>query len=164
METQFIFAVVLKGVLVKILLVCSHGGHLTQMLRLLEAFEGHKVVFVTYQSQRGDSLGQNHQVYLLQNIGRSPLKMLRCIPLVIHILRGEKPQLIISNGSEIAILFFYLAKILGIKTIFIESWSRITEPSRTGKLVYPVADVFLVQWEQLLNAYGPKARFEGGIL
>jgi UDP-N-acetylglucosamine:LPS N-acetylglucosamine transferase len=144
----------------KICLVCSHGGHLTEMLSLKEAFEGHEVFFITYDSARTRELGRK---YLLKNIGTNPVVMAQDFLSTLSILFKEKPKLIVSTGSEIAIPAFYLAKVLRIKSIFIESWARVIEPSSTGRLVYPVADVFLVQWERLLPKYGKKARYEGAI-
>lgn len=131
------------------------------MLALEEAFEGHEIFFITYESPRTQSLERK---YLLQNIDTSPLLMARAFLSTFRILLKEKPKLIVSTGSEIAIPAFYLAKLLRIKTIFIETWTRLIEPSGTGKVVYPVADVFLVQWERLLDRYGKKAKYEGAIL
>jgi len=145
----------------KIALVCSHGGHLTEMLQLMEAFEGHKAFFITYDSPRTRAL--EHK-YLLRNIGTNPLVMAQAFLSMLRILLKEKPKLIVSTGSEIAIPAFYLAKILRIKTIFIESWTRVERPTGTGKIVYPVSDLFLVQWESLLKKYGSKAKYEGAIL
>jgi len=145
----------------KICLVCSHGGHLTEILQLKEAFEGHETFFITYDSPRTQSF--EHK-YLLQNIDTNPLLMVRAFLSTLRILLKEKPKLIVSTGSEIAIPAFYLAKLLGIKTIFIETWTRFIEPSGTGRVVYPVADVFLVQWERLLDKYGKKAKYEGAII
>jgi len=145
----------------KICLVCSHGGHLTEILQLKEAFEGHETFFITYDSVRTRQL--EHK-YLLRNIGTNPLIMAQAFLSMLRILLREKPKLIVSTGSEIAIPAFYLARILRIKTIFIESWTRVDRPTGTGKLVYPVSDVFLVQWERLLSKYGKKAKYEGAIL
>jgi beta-1,4-N-acetylglucosaminyltransferase len=145
---------------VKICLVCSYGGHLSEMLQLMEAFEGHETFFITYDSQRTRALGCR---YLLKNIGTNPLVMALAFPSTLRILLKERPSLIVSTGSEIAIPAFYLAKFLRINTVFIESWARVIEPSGTGRIVYPVADVFLVQWERLLTRYGKKAKYEGAI-
>jgi len=145
----------------KICLVCSHGGHLTEMLALKEAFEGHEILFITYASPRTQSLERK---YLLQNIDTSPLLMARAFLSTFRILLKERPKLIVSTGSEIAIPAFYLAKLLRIKTIFVETWTRFDEPSGTGRVVYPVADIFLVQWERLLSRYGKKAKYEGAII
>ena len=146
----------------KICLVCSHGGHLSEMLQLKEAFEGHETFFITYDSSR--TRGLMGRKYLLRNIGTNPLVMGQAFLSTFRILCREKPKLIVSTGSEIAIPAFYLAKVLRIKTIFIESWTRVDRPTGTGKIVYPVSDVFLVQWEHLLSKYGKKARYEGAIL
>ena len=148
----------------KIGLVCSAGGHLTQMQLLLDAFTGHEVFFVTYEGSRIACLRRLATTYTLRNFGSSPLRLLSALPAVIRILLRERPQLIVSTGSEIALPFFFLAKLVGIRTVYIESFSRVEAPSKTGKLLYPIADVFLVQWPALLSCYGPKARYEGGIL
>jgi len=131
------------------------------MFALKEAFEGHETFFITYVSPRTQSLERK---YLLQDIGTNPLLMARAFLSIFRILLKEKPKVIVSTGSEIAIPAFYLAKFLRIKTIFIETCTRLTEPSGTGRLVYPVSDVFLVQWERLLTSYGKKAKYEGAII
>ena len=48
------------------------------------------------------------------------------------------------------------------KIIYIESFARVDNASLTGKLFYKIADVFIVQWEELLKIY-PKAIYGGGI-
>jgi UDP-N-acetylglucosamine:LPS N-acetylglucosamine transferase len=144
----------------KICIVCSHGGHLTEMLQLMEAFEGHAVFFITYDSPRTRELKNE---YLFDNLGENLLKLLSSLPRIFRILHKERPHVIVSTGAEIAIPVFYIAKLLRIKTIFIESWCRVNKPSITGKIVYPIADVFLVQWKELLKKYGKKARHEGGV-
>lgn len=147
----------------KICLVCSHGGHLTETLQLLEAFEGHEIFFVTYHSLRNEDLMKIGRVYSIQNIGSNIWRMLKAIPWALSILLKEKPNVIFSLGAEVAIPFFYLGKLLRTRTIFIESWSRLSSLSGTGRIVYPVSDVFLVQWEQMLKQCGKKARYEGAI-
>jgi beta-1,4-N-acetylglucosaminyltransferase len=151
-----------KGTEMKIALVCSSGGHLTEMQFLLEAFEGHEIFFVTYDNARTRKLP--FKKYLMENIGTNPIKMAVATFIFIKIFIKEKPGLIVSTGSEIAIPAFYLGKLFRMKTLYIESWCRITSQSGTGKLVYPVSDIFLVQWPQLLHHYGPKAQYFGGVI
>jgi len=145
----------------KICLVCSHGGHLTEMLQLIKAFEGHEIFFLTYKSSRTNVM--KFRKYLIENIGKNPFRFLVSIPIILKILIKEKPDLIISTGAEIAIPVFYIAKLLRIKTVFVESWCRVTEKSMTGRIVYLVSDLFLVQWKQLLRKYGKKAKYWGGV-
>lgn len=145
----------------KICLTCSHGGHLTEVLQLMDAFEGQDIFFITYKGARSSELNKK---YTLNNLGKNPVRFLLSIPKVFSILLHEKPDIVISTGSEIAIPVFYTAKLLGIKTMFIESLCRVEEPSLSGKIVYPVSDVFLVQWKQLLSKFGKKAQYWGNVL
>ena len=143
-------------------MVCSHGGHLTEMLYLMDAFEGHEVFFVTYDSPRTRAL--KYKNYLLKNIGTNPFRMLVSFLKFFRIFQKEKPKVVISTGSEIAIPAFYIAKLLRIKRVFIESWCRVKHPSGTARLVYRISDVFLVQWPQLLEKIGKKARYVGAVV
>lgn len=70
--------------------------------------------------------------------------------------------MIISSGAAVAVPFFYIGKLLGAKLIYLEVYDRIDSSTLTGKLVYPVADKFLVQWEEMKKVY-PKAINLGSI-
>lgn len=146
----------------KIALVCSHGGHLTELLFLMDAFKDHEIFFVTYNNFRTNNL--HYTTYLLENIKTSPIKMLKAFFKIFKIFQKEEPDIIISTGSEIAIPAFIVAKIIRKKTIFIESWCRVKTKSATGKIIYFISDEFLVQWPQLLKIYGNKAKFRGAVI
>ena len=148
----------------KICLVCSHGGHLTETLQILDAFEGHDIFFATYHSAREEDVTEITRAYFTENIGTSVFRMFRAFFWTILVLRGERPDVIVSLGAEIALPFFYLGKLMRIKTVFIESWCRVEALSKTGKLVYPIADLFLVQWPQLLGVCGSKAQCKGAVI
>jgi len=149
----------------KICLVCSHGGHLVQMMRLRDAFKGHDDFLVTYNSEATKNL---ENAYLIKFEGwdlKGKILLVKYIIKAFRILIKEKPDVIISTGGgEIAVPFCYVGKVLGAKVIFIETLSRITTPSRGGQLVYPIADLFLVQWESLLKKYGDKAKYWGKVI
>lgn len=149
----------------KVCLVCSHGGHFTETLQIMQAFAGHEFFFATYHSSReADVLALAPGSYFTDNIGMSVWRMLKAFPWALRILLKEKPQVVVSLGAEIAVPFFYCAKLLGIRTLFIESWCRVENLSLTGKLVYPIADAFWVQWPQLLKVCGRKAKFKGSVI
>jgi UDP-N-acetylglucosamine:LPS N-acetylglucosamine transferase len=80
----------------------------------------------------------------------------------IKIIRNEKPDLIVSSGAAPAIPFFWIGKLCGAKTIYIEVFDRIDKPTISGKLCYPVTDRFIVQWEEMKQVY-PKAINLGSI-
>jgi UDP-N-acetylglucosamine:LPS N-acetylglucosamine transferase len=99
--------------------------------------------------------------HFLKNPVRAAFMPLRCLAILLR----ERPETIVSTGAEVAIPFFYLGKLLfRSDLIFVETVSRIRHPSITGRVVYPVADLFLVQWPELCAAYGRRARYVGGLL
>lgn len=149
----------------KICLVCSHGGHLVQMKRLLDAFEGHDFFFVSYNSEATKNL---KNAYLIKFEGwdlKGKIYLFKYILKAVQILLKEKPDLIVSTGGgEIAVPFCYIGKILRAKVIFIETLARINEQSAGGKYIYPISDLFLVQWKSLLKKYGNKAKYWGRVI
>jgi UDP-N-acetylglucosamine:LPS N-acetylglucosamine transferase len=133
-------------------------------MQILDAFEGHDIFWATYHSAREQDVKQIARAYFTQNIGTSLFRMLRATFWALRILRCERPDVIVSLGAEIALPFFYWGKLLGIKTIFVESWCRVEDLSKTGRLVYPLADAFFVQWPQLLSICGGKAQYHGAVI
>lgn len=67
----------------------------------------------------------------------------------LKILPKERPDLIISSGAAPAIPFFWIGKLVGAKTIYIEVFDRIDAPTIAGKMCYPVTDRFIVEWEEM---------------
>jgi beta-1,4-N-acetylglucosaminyltransferase len=147
----------------KIALICTQGGHLTETLQILDAFEGHEIFFVTHYSSRDKDILAIAPAYFSQSIDARLGRLLLEFPRALTVLRKEKPDLVFSMGAEIALPYFFWARLFGMKTMYIESWCRVEQLSITGKLSYPWVDEFWVQWPQLLSACGPKAKYMGSI-
>ena len=79
-----------------------------------------------------------------------------------YILVKEKPTTIISTGALATFPLCLLGKMMGKQILYIESFARVDKGSLTGKLMYKIADLFVVQWKELLTVY-PKALYVGGI-
>ena len=148
----------------KVALVCSSGGHLTQLL-ILRDFWGSKSRFwVTFDKIDAVSQLQGETFYPCYHPTNRNLKnLLRNLLLALRVLWKERPSMIISSGAAIAVPFFYLGKLFGATTVYIEVYDRIDGPTLTGKLVYPVTDKFYVQWEEQQQFY-PKAILVGELL
>lgn len=147
----------------KICLVCTHGGHLTEMLQLIESLDGHDFFFITTESIRTNHL--SHKKYLLRNVQRwNPLSFISAAFRVAVVLSREKPDLVISNGAGIAVPAIAMARLLGIKTVFVESLCRAVRLSPTGMAVLPLSNVFLVQWEELVDRYPKRVEYWGRVI
>lgn len=149
----------------KICFVASSGGHWEELMCLKEIAEEHETIYVTEEGgQAADS--NMHPMYLFPQINRHEKNFIwhffKVIIKAWKIMIKERPKLVITTGALIAFPFCVFAKILGAKLIYIESFARVENASLTGKLAYRFADLFLVQWEELLKVY-PKAVYVGGI-
>lgn len=147
----------------KILFTSSSGGHLEELLQLKELVN-EKGILLT--EGRHASKGKFKKQYFVNQINRKEkLFFMHFIQLIIYefkILRLEEPDIVISTGALITVPISIMAKIMGKKVVYIESFARINTPSLTGKILYHFADLFIVQWKELLDVY-PKAKYFGGI-
>jgi UDP-N-acetylglucosamine transferase subunit ALG13 len=163
----------------KICLVCSSGGHLTEALEISSIFQENQSFLITYKEKfLNNELYANifYNKYLIKNYINNKVDspyLLKIFYLLIHminvafnefkIMYKENPDLIVSTGSEIALPMFIFAKIVGKKTIYVESFCRAFSLSGTGKILYNIVDLFLVQWDELIIKY-KKAKFYGNVL
>ena len=145
--------------------LASSGGHWEELMCLKEIAAEYDSFFVTEEG--GQVRDANlKRVYTVPQINRHEkhflLHFVRLFARAIKIMGLEKPDFIITTGARIAFPFCLIGKIRGAKVIYIESFARVDDRSLTGRLVYPLADLFLVQWESMLRLY-PKAKYVGGI-
>ncbi|HIJ65993.1 MAG TPA: radical SAM protein [Candidatus Hydrogenedentes bacterium] len=145
----------------KICLACSHGGHLTEMHQLAEAFAGHDTFYFCYDAHTTRPL---LNAYLVPNMARNPIEFVRNLGRLFRIFRKERPDLVVSTGAEIAIPVGLVAKLFRVPMIYVECGAQVTQPSLTGRLMYWLADGFYVQWPELIHAYGPRALFRGSLI
>ncbi|MGN1310753.1 MAG: PssD/Cps14F family polysaccharide biosynthesis glycosyltransferase [Clostridia bacterium] len=73
-----------------------------------------------------------------------------------------RPKYIISTGTHTAVSMCYIGKVFGSKIIFIETFANRNTKTLSGRMVYPIADLFIVQWEEMLKLYS-KAVYGGAI-
>ena len=151
----------------RVMFICSVGGHLTQMLQMKNIFNDYNYVLVTEKTDVTKDLKDKHNTeyliygsrkYLFKYIFIFSFNILKSIYLFIK----YRPTTIITTGTHTAVPMCYLGWLFRRKVIYIESFSKRTSPTMAGKLVYPIATTFIVQWESMLKVY-PKAKFLGGL-
>jgi len=149
----------------RVLIVCSSGGHLAQLHVLDGWWRRHERVWVTFDKPDAVSLLRDEHVYWghhptnrnLRNAAKNAL-------LAVKVLWREQPELIVSNGAGIAVPFFWVGKLLfGCRTVYVEVYDRIDSPTLTARLVRPVLDRMVVQWEEQ-KAYYPEGVMLGSVL
>ena len=138
----------------KICLVSSSGGHLTHMYMLKPFWQDKERFWVTFDKEDARSLLKGETMYPCYYPSNRSLKALVINTVrAFKVLKKERPDLIISSGAACAVPFFYVGKLFGAKLIYIEVFDRIDSSTLTGRLVYPITDRFIVEWEEMKKVY-----------
>jgi len=158
----------------KVCLECAEGGHLDEMIEILPSLDGFDFFFITSQSDTTERLAKRFRVYYVSKSDLRPSSryyviardMAMSVVVAVRTLRiilRERPLVVISTGGGATVQLCVIARLLGIKVLALQSITRVTSLSVTGRLVYPLSNVFVVQWSQLLKEY-PRAKYWGRVL
>ena len=146
-----------------VLLVCSTGGHLLQLWALQSAWDGRSRAWVTFDKTDARSLLRSeHVVYAYGPTNRSIRNLIRNAFLASRVLRKLQPTVLVTSGAGVAVPFAWLARLRGTHVVYVESLSRIDEPSLSCRMISPVASRVYAQWSELAETM-PSARFVGSV-
>ncbi len=136
----------------KLLVVSSVGGHLTEIMHLAPLFEGHEVILVVNEEVQLPDYPFS-RVYRIEHAERD-WRQIKNLGQAFAILERERPDVIISAGASPAVMFAIAAKIVSnARVVFLESAAAIHAPTLTGRLMYPLADAFYFQWPAMQKHY-----------
>lgn len=139
----------------KVLAVASGGGHWVQLLRLRPAFEGCQIEYVsTNAGYQSDVQGVLH-VVTDANMWQK-MKLIKMFMQVAWIVISYRPDMIITTGAAPGFAAIMFGKLLGAKTIWLDSIANSEELSTSGQKAKRFADVWLTQWPHLADEQGPK--------
>jgi len=145
----------------KLCLISSSGGHYEQLKMLAPLAALHDVFWVTEKTDYASEA----DYFLLQTGLKDrlfPVKMVVNIVRTLILWFKEKPDCVITTGTMVALPMAFLAKIMRRKLIYIETFARVYDGTKTGKLIYKYADLFIIQWKSLQQIY-PEAVYGGSI-
>lgn len=138
----------------RICLAASAGGHLSQLLKLADSWDGYENFSITTTEAVRRELRQYGRVYVVRMCDREQFSrvikvLLRCIRIVLR----EKPHVVISTGAAVGCIACFLGKLVSAKIVWIDSITNVERISLSGRMVKHIADLFLVQWPDLASQY-----------
>ena len=144
----------------KIALISSVGGHLTELLKLADAVPRAERFWVVNDAAPGLPVGERaYRISHAERDAKVAWNLFECAA----IFAREKPDLMLSTGAGPAVPAAVVARAAGIPVIYVEPSSAVTELTMTGRLMRRLANRFYVQWQSLL-ASAPWASYDGGLL
>ena len=154
----------------KVMFISSTGGHFNELMKLEPLFNKYKVTIVTESSSNKKKLKKELSKYNIHFLLKhSNIRIFNLLKLFINCFISlfyfiiYRPKYIVSTGAHTAGPMCCIGKIFRSKIIFIETMANINTPTTTGKYVYKFADLFIVQWEEMLKIY-PNAVYGGWII
>jgi beta-1,4-N-acetylglucosaminyltransferase len=148
----------------ELLLVCSSGGHLLQLLALRPAWESFGRVWVTFDKSDARSLLQGEEtIYAYGPTNRSVKNLIRNLFLAWRVVRRLRPDVILTTGAGVAVPFAWIGRLRGARVVYVESLTRIDDLSASCRMIAPVAERIYVQWPELVELL-PRARYLGTVV
>ena len=146
----------------KICIVSSVGGHLTEILSLKDIYKKFEHFYVLNKKITPPKDLEADCLFIKHS--ERDYKLIINFIEAFKIIRKHKPNIILSAGAGPAVPFSIIGKFLfGSKVIFIESMASVKNPTLTGRIIYYIADIFIYQWKELNNFY-PKGIFLGTLI
>ena len=153
--------------MVKVMFISSKGGHLSELKQL--DFEEYDYSVVTEKSESDKDLKEkygNRAYFLLYGTRRTPIRYFFILLFnffkSLFLFLKIRPKVVVTTGTHTAVPMCYIAKMFRAKVIWIETFANRNTKTLAGRLVYPIADTFVVQWEEMKKIY-PKAKYWGWI-
>lgn len=149
----------------KICFICSSGGHFSELSRL-DVIAKEFPSFLVLEKTENIKTDFCEQIYFVNQINRKEKFFvfkffLLCLKTIVIYLK-ERPSHIVTTGALCVYPMVKIAKFFRKKIIYIESYARVYDLSTTGKKLYKTADLFLVQWSNLIEKY-PRAKYVGNV-
>jgi UDP-N-acetylglucosamine:LPS N-acetylglucosamine transferase len=141
----------------KVMAVASGGGHWVELRRIMPAFAGTEVFYVSTEAEADADLAPA-RYYAVTNVSRrSRLAFLSTIRQIFAIVRAERPEVVVTTGAAPGFVALVLAKLLcRSRTVWIDTVAHTEGMTLSGRLARPFADAWLVQWPHLAKPGGPE--------
>ncbi len=146
----------------KICIVSSCGGHLTEVRCLKPVYDNYDHFYVLNDNAilPEDMKGKT---YFITHSERD-LKFFVNLWEAFKIIRRERPDVILSTGAGPVVPFAILARLLSrTLVIYIEPMTQVVSSSLTGRIMHHLAHRFFYQWESLAHLF-PKGKCGGTLI
>lgn len=139
----------------RVLAIASGGGHWVQLLRLRPAFDGAKVTYVSVRPAYASDVPGERFIPINDATRWDKVGLAKMALRLLLIMLRVRPNVVISTGAAPGYFAIRLGKLLGARTIWLDSIANVEELSMTGMMVKDKASLWLTQWPHLAAEDGP---------
>jgi len=139
----------------KLLAVASAGGHWVQLNRMIPAFEGHALHWIsTSPGLRAKVRDGQFTAVRDASMWDKPGLLLMALQVAWRVFL-YRPDVVITTGAAPGFFAIVFGRLIGAKTIWIDSVANAEELSLAGKKARRWATHWLTQWPELAKEEGP---------
>ena len=147
----------------KVLAVSSGGGHWTELRRLCPAWEGARAFYIVtdagYRAEVAQESpgvnGHNPRVFTVVDANANRKLRLAVLALMtLVIVLRVRPDVVISTGAAPGYFAIRFGKMLGARTVWLDSIANAEEMSVSANLARRHSDLWLTQWPHLAQEAG----------
>lgn len=154
----------------KVLFISSTGGHFSELLQLKPLFKKYDSYIITEKDKTNENFKKEYgdKLFFLPYGTRSKMftyifkYLFLCLKTIYLYFKISAQKILVTTGTHTAVPMCYLGKLFGSKIIFIETFANSNTKTLSGRMIYPIANLFVVQWKEMLKLY-PKAIYGGSI-
>lgn len=140
----------------RIVAVASGGGHWVELLRVTRGIPDADIAYVTVQRDYAvDVAGSRFHVVNDATRWNKAALVIMALRLLLILLR-ERPAMLITTGAAPGYFALRFGKMLGAKTVWLDSIANAEELSMSGRMAGRFADLWLTQWSHLACEGGPE--------
>ncbi len=147
----------------RVLAIASAGGHWVQLRRMRSAFDGADTLWVTTDRGYASELDSGERLAVVPDANRwQKIRLaISALRIALLVLR-HRPGVVVTTGAAPGFFALRFAKLIGARTMWVDSIANADELSMSGRLALKVADEVLTQWPHLTA--GDRPRYEGAVL
>lgn len=144
------------------LAVASGGGHWQQLMQMRPAFEGCETLFVTTFEGLPEQFGAGQSVIVPDCNRNEKRAILACANALVWRIARFRPDVVITTGALPGVIALAVGRVMGARTIWVDSIANAEEMSMSGRLARRVAHHWMSQWEHVAQSAG--AEYAGAVL
>jgi UDP-N-acetylglucosamine:LPS N-acetylglucosamine transferase len=142
----------------RVLAVSSGGGHWIQLLRLRPAFAGTDVTFASVGESRASDVAPAPYRTIPDANRAQKIKLLWLLLRLGWLVARLRPDVVISTGAAPGYFAVRIGRMMGARTLFLDSIANAEELSLSANLAKRHCDLVLTQWPHLADNDRPGYR------
>ncbi len=146
----------------RVLAIASGGGHWQQLMLMRAAFAHHDTHFMTTMPGLPEQFGLSQARIIPDSNGDEKIAMIRTAFVLFFAMLRLRPDVVISTGALPGLMALAFGRVMGARTIWVDSVANAEEMSKSGRTARRFAHLWMSQWEHVADAAG--ADYAGAVL